>query len=392
MIHNHLKNHVGVFLLTGLSIFILLSPANIFSKRNDTVTSDKIDQDRYPPPSRQEFQRNTDINVKFDKFEENNKQLADLKLIENKPNNTYNKNFIFHNKLPKCGSTTLLAIVRILSEKNGFTLLSNNDNNEILGKLQKTDELELSKLFKSSNPEKAKKTFLIRHHFPFNFEKYGFENPTYINVIREPSSWFQSHYYFKRFGRGIDKNKKVQRGQNLKDKIKSANINTCVENNHRECSYLDSEYFRFLGGDYISDLPNFKKLSKAKDFDAKHFRSYHSNPSKNEKDRKLLRKMLKATKISLLKRFHVVGILEDFEVTLKLFEAMMPEYFQNVMGAYKSSTVSDMTKQSASLNVSMNSKLTDENKLILKTGLLKYETDLYEFAKVLFYHQVKLYL
>lgn len=41
---------------------------------------------------------------------------------------------------------------------------------------------------------------LLKHHLPMDFEKYGLQQPTYINVIRDPSDWFQSHYYFERFG------------------------------------------------------------------------------------------------------------------------------------------------------------------------------------------------
>ena len=41
---------------------------------------------------------------------------------------------------------------------------------------------------------------LLKHHLPMDFEKYGIQQPTYINVIRDPADWFQSHYYFERFG------------------------------------------------------------------------------------------------------------------------------------------------------------------------------------------------
>ena len=41
---------------------------------------------------------------------------------------------------------------------------------------------------------------LLKHHYPFNFTKYTRLQPTYINVMRDPVTWFQSHYYFERFG------------------------------------------------------------------------------------------------------------------------------------------------------------------------------------------------
>jgi len=84
-----------------------------------------------------------------------------------------------------------------------------------------------------------------------------------------------------------------------------------------------------------------------------------------------------------------VGILEDLKLSLDLFEVMMPEYFEGASGLLNSKEVLASKEDSASLNIV---KLTEKNKQVLRNGLLRYEYDLYEFAKVLFYRQVKEHL
>ena len=51
-----------------------------------------------------------------------------------------------------------------------------------------------------------RKYFLLKHHYWMNFEEFNVTQPTFINVIREPTSWFTSRYYFQRYGwnRNVD--------------------------------------------------------------------------------------------------------------------------------------------------------------------------------------------
>lgn len=47
----------------------------------------------------------------------------------------------------------------------------------------------------------------------------------------------------------------------------------------------------------------------------------------------------KATEIAkqnILHEYYAVGVLEHFEETLKLFEALLPEYFKNAVPVWKS--------------------------------------------------------
>jgi len=44
------------------------------------------------------------------------------------------------------------------------------------------------------------KYLLLKHHHWFNFTKFGMEQPTYINVARDPVTRYASWYYFERYG------------------------------------------------------------------------------------------------------------------------------------------------------------------------------------------------
>ena len=84
-----------------------------------------------------------------------------------------NAGFVFHNKLPKCGSTTMNDILRQLSIRNKFKFR----------KIEATemafdDEPALSE-FLNLNLEEGSPFFLMQHHYWTNLTKYGFEQPTY---------------------------------------------------------------------------------------------------------------------------------------------------------------------------------------------------------------------
>ena len=67
---------------------------------------------------------------------------------------------------------------------------------------------------KRATPDKP--LMVIKHHLYTNFTMYGMEEPTWINVAREPVSRFVSSYYFRRYGfnrHSGARNKKVLDGQ-----------------------------------------------------------------------------------------------------------------------------------------------------------------------------------
>ena len=71
---------------------------------------------------------------------------------------------------------------------------------------------------------------MIKHHLYTNFTAYGLEEPTWINVAREPVSRFVSSYYFRRFGfarhEGV-RNNRVKAGERAMEMVRFI-LNTCL--------------------------------------------------------------------------------------------------------------------------------------------------------------------
>ena len=55
-------------------------------------------------------------------------------------------------------------------------------------------------LVKSEREAHPGKFILLKHQYWFNFTRFGQEQPTYINVVRDPVTRFASMYYFQRYG------------------------------------------------------------------------------------------------------------------------------------------------------------------------------------------------
>ena len=79
-----------------------------------------------------------------------------------------NIDFIFHNKMPKCGSSTMNNILIVLARTNRFYYQKLNPHN--LPRDQLTSERPLVDYVR--NNVTATPFVLLKHHFPFNFEKY----------------------------------------------------------------------------------------------------------------------------------------------------------------------------------------------------------------------------
>ena len=101
-----------------------------------------------------------------------------------------NLDFIFHNKVPKSGSSTMKHILQFLSKKNGFVL----DHVRIV-KIGWTDSQRLIqhvKKFRKFHP--GYPLVLLKQHTYVNFTNYGYVQPSYINVVRHPVSSYYPHY------------------------------------------------------------------------------------------------------------------------------------------------------------------------------------------------------
>lgn len=253
-----------------------------------------------------------------------------------------NPRFVFHNKLPKTGSTTMHNIVGLLSRRNNFTYWK-----IMSGVMKFGDESTLVQALRMRYREPF---FLLQHHYWMDFEKYDMVQPTFVNMIREPVTWFQSHYSFMKYGAN---SRKANSGvENL-----SEDIEACIKEEDKLCQGNPWTYIEFFCGSdkFCNQIKNGDEESKAKVVDI--------------------------AKRRVINQYYVVGILEQFEDTLRMFETMLPDFYSGAMTAWKSDYIQFRRNQTKTIK---GAPLAPDAREYLAYNALKYETDFYFFCRFLF--------
>lgn len=142
-----------------------------------------------------------------------------------------NPDFVFHNKLPKAGSSTMHALLVALSRKHGFNYQKISPKD--LPGDSFSNEKPLINFLKMAIEQFP--LVLLKHHYPFNFKTHGMPQPTYINVMREPVAWFESQYYFKRSNWNRPGAGSIARSNELKEEDISMTIDECVVQESTHC-------------------------------------------------------------------------------------------------------------------------------------------------------------
>ncbi|XP_069829883.1 uronyl 2-sulfotransferase isoform X2 [Dendropsophus ebraccatus] len=206
---------------------------------------------------------------------------------------------VVYNRVGKCGSRTVVLLLRILSEKHGFNLVTSDIHNKT--RLTKSEQRELIR-----NISTAEQPYLFTRHVHFlNFSRFGAEQPVYINIIRDPVNRFLSNYFFRRFGDWRGEQNHMIRTPGMKEEERYLDINECILENYAECSNPRLFYIipYFCGQHPKCRDPGEWALERAK-----------QNVKEN---------------------FLLVGILEELEDVLLLLERFLPHYFKDVMSIYK---------------------------------------------------------
>ncbi|CAG5104678.1 Oidioi.mRNA.OKI2018_I69.chr1.g1445.t1.cds [Oikopleura dioica] len=308
-----------------------------------------------PPPS--SFQENLpDISNADKSIKPPLKDFSQYQFATNFDRPIPNEQFIFHNKLPKAGSSTMNNILIMLGRKNRFNYRKLNPHNLEGDGL--TAEGPLVNFVK--NNVTSWPFLLLKHHLPMDFEKYNIQQPTYINVIRDPADWFQSHYYFERFGWT---RKEDDRGSfNGSEEDKQRTIDQCVEQKNDQCmDPITWKYIEFFCGN-----------------------AFPCN-SRSGKEEVTKQAMMKAMH-NIEHNFFAVGVLEQFDDTLKLFEKMLPRFFTGATEVYHSDRIAE--KRAATKTVGA-VPMNNATRHFFATGPLRYEYQLYAFTRQLFNERLK---
>jgi len=239
-------------------------------------------------------------------------------------------------------------ILRELSQKNLFYYKKMDSSN-----MNFDDDESLTDYIR----ENMKKPFFyMQHHFFTNFTKYDIDQPTMINVIREPIDWFSSHYHFKLYGWS---RKPGQRGDQ-----NEMTLEECINTNAPTCARNHWRYIEFFCG----NGPECQQ------------------PSNPHQDEQIKSRMVTVAKQRMMQDYFVVGVLEQFEDSLRVFEKLLPRYYRGALDVYQSKTIQTTRNQTKSLN---KKTLPDVPMRKLREGTLKHEYDLYHFARQLFNERMK---
>jgi len=260
-----------------------------------------------------------------------------------------NKNFVFHNKMPKCGSSTMNNVLKICSENKKY----NFEKIAAWNISMYDDRLLVNHINKNTSPP----YLLLKHHFYFDFKKFGSQQPTYINVIRDPLDWFTSRYYFARYGWA--RKPGCRKWENCKELDINMTIDECVEKRHPACTNSTYQYLPFLCGKE-DDCINTTLKAKERAFEI--------------------------SKKHILNNYFFIGILEQFEETLLLAEFLLPEFYKNASNIWKSDLIQEKQLGTKTRNKKV---MNEKSRKFFLEGPLKYEKKLYDFCRKLFNERLK---
>jgi len=285
-----------------------------------------------------------------------------------------NHRFIFHNKLPKCGSSTMKNLLKLLGKRNNFKLdhqrfcIHPDDCYESYrddGPNGRKDFYNYIK--KMMQKMKNQKYVLLKHHHWFNFTEFGLPKPTYINVARDPVTRFASKYYFQRYGwsmgeAGSRTNEKGGFKGNEEDLNRS--LDDCVRLQVPECTDALQVMVKYFCGTSAEC-------------------NEHNEQGKTQWDKVAI--SAEIAKKNILREFYFIGLLEKFDETLELFENVLPGYFAGAREAMKDPLIGKKREQSKS---KANAGYSNETIAALQNGILKYEVDIYSLIEKLFYERL----
>lgn len=249
---------------------------------------------------------------------------------------------VLYNRAPKCGSRSMLSIISRLAERNNFTEYTSQDYSN-----KRPKDTALPQQIKDIATLKPPIIY-NRHLYYADFRKYGYQQPIYINLIRDPIERFSSHYNYMKYGDESEK-----RGN---PKASWSDINVCIARDQVVCKRNLPFYVGrfFCGMDPLCEIPSRKRLEYAKKV--------------------------------LDEEYVLVGITEEFENTLRLLEQLLPEYFDGALEIWKQH--SSAKKSTASKK---NDVLTIESKEKLRRDNLADEYELYDYAKDKFHRMLILH-
>ena len=195
---------------------------------------------------------------------------------------------MFFIRIPKCASTSFVELLHKLTQVN--------DNYELYFHPSGAFDWDTATMSKvaalvSSKAQPGKRFVYARHFYHVDFRPFGLENYTYVTLVRNPVSRLLSSYLYYHFS------SKAHIQRILDPRHKNESLEECLVYEHDGCK-------RNLMTKYFCGHMKFCKLGD--------------------------KKALECAKENLRTHFVAVGIMEDIDLSLKVFEAVLPDYFHGM--------------------------------------------------------------
>merc|ERR1712150_142645 len=240
------------------------------------------------------------------------------------PDGVKKSNSYFHNRITKCGSTSLKKMMEELGATNDFKLVGRG-----LPYIRTMREEDKSKLGSFLCSNSTSRMIFSRHLYLIDFSKYGCDIP-YFNIVRDPVDRFISRYYYHRETLKRFRNQSEITQYGVEEQVERT-VTDCVLGNYTECLYQGV----LTKGDFqdsnVEDLKtmNLSRLSEHFHFNADSVLTYFCGDSE---DCRTLgsRTALRTAKGNIKTKFIMVGALEKLEKSLEVLECKIPHYFKGI--------------------------------------------------------------
>lgn len=253
---------------------------------------------------------------------------------------------LVYNRVPKCGSTTVLDILNLTARMNKYwyrhSLLYNEMN---LTSAQQRMVLTHLGVQNWKIP-----ISYDRHMYYVDFAKQGNSRVAWMNIIRDPVERIISEFYFIRVKSRWDTIESLKKISHRKppDSWFEMTLDECVPAKHPECYPRLGQYMRMQLTFLCGTDPVCSQVGN--------------------------RKALQLAKMHVERQYSVVGTLEEFPLTLRVLEAYLPRFFHGVTSLEHSS--GNVKKNVGEYKPTVS----EETKMTLR-ALLKEDVELYDFVR-----------
>ncbi|CAL4164492.1 unnamed protein product, partial [Meganyctiphanes norvegica] len=253
----------------------------------------------------------------------------------------HESSLIIYNRVPKCGSSSMLDALKRLQIGNMFKLVGSSVYfRRWLNSEEQMKEIKNIQKY-TMNKKLPNKIIYNRHMYFINYTQFGLTNPIYMNFIRDPIERFISYHYFMRDTRH-------QPHQNIWSKL---SVDECVQAQHWECLPEKGQSFELTLSYFCGHHQFCREVGN--------------------------RDALQQAKYTVEKYYSVVGVLEEWTKSFKVLQHYLPGFFKSPSKTLNDYIAAGHSKANKGTN---RKKVSESSKAALRKAF-KEDMEFYDFIK-----------